>query len=60
MKVYKIRGLIMETTMKSKQDLKREYKERKTMAGVFQIKNIANGKVLLGSSLNLDSKIRQA
>jgi hypothetical protein len=37
----------------SEQDIKREYKERRTEAGVFQIKNTVNGKVLLGSSLNL-------
>ena len=39
--------------MKTKKDIKREYKEREKIAGVFQVKNIANGKVLLGSSLNL-------
>ena len=39
--------------MKSREELKREYKERPKTAGVFQIKNTANGKVLLGSSLNL-------
>lgn len=27
------------------------------MAGVFQVKNTANGKVLLGSSLNLDGPL---
>ncbi|MBN2602496.1 MAG: GIY-YIG nuclease family protein [Candidatus Marinimicrobia bacterium] len=43
--------------MKSKQDMRREYKERKTQAGVFQIKNVANGKVLLGSSLNLEGPL---
>jgi len=43
--------------MKSKQDIKREYKERKKTAGVFQVKNIANGKVLLGSSLNLEGPL---
>jgi len=32
----------------------REYKERKITAGVFQIRNGANGKVFLGSSLNLE------
>jgi hypothetical protein len=35
-------------------DIKRAYKERKKPAGVFQVKNTVNGKVLLGSSLNLD------
>ena len=42
------------TKLKSKKDIKREYKERKKPSGVFQIKNIANGKLLLGSSQNLE------
>ncbi len=43
--------------MKSKKDIKREYKERAKIAGVFQVRNTANGKVLLGSSLNLDGPL---
>lgn len=43
--------------MKTKKEIKREYKEREKIAGVFQVKNIANGKVLLGSSLNLDGPL---
>ncbi len=43
--------------MKSREDLKREYKERQKPAGVFQVKNTANGKVLLGSSLNLEGPL---
>ncbi len=43
--------------MKSRQNINREYKERKKQAGVFQVKNIANGKVLLGSSLNLEGPL---
>ncbi len=43
--------------MKSKEELKREYKERQTPAGVFQIKNTVNGRVLLGSSLNLEGPL---
>ena len=43
--------------VKSKQDIKREYKERKKPAGVFQVKNTVNGKVLLGSSLNLEGPL---
>ncbi len=42
---------------KTRQDIKREYKERKKPAGVFQVKNSANGKVLLGSSLNLEGPL---
>ena len=40
--------------MPSKKDIIREYKERKKPSGVFQVKNTVNGKVLLGSSLNLE------
>ncbi len=43
--------------MKSKRDIKREYLERKKPAGVFQVKNSANGKVLLGSSLNIEGSL---
>ncbi len=43
----------MTQSVKSRQDVKREYKERKNEAGVFHIKNTLNGKVFLGSSLNL-------
>lgn len=43
--------------MPSRQEVKREYKGRRKPAGVFQVKNLANGKVLLGSSLNLDGPL---
>jgi group I intron endonuclease len=43
--------------VKSKKDIVREYKERQKPAGVFQIKNTVNGKVLLGSSLNLEGPL---
>jgi len=45
--------------VKSRQELKREYKERKKPAGVFQVKNTANGKVLVGSSLNLEGSLNK-
>jgi group I intron endonuclease len=45
--------------MKTKEDLKREYKERAKPAGVFLIKNTANGKVFLGSSLNLEGPLNR-
>ncbi len=45
--------------MKTKQEIKREYKERKVPSGVFQVKNTVNGKVLLGSSLNLDGSLNR-
>ena len=43
--------------MKSRKELNREYLERPKPAGVFQIKNTVNGKVLLGSSLNLEGAL---
>lgn len=47
----------MQTSMKSRKELNREYLERPKPAGVFQVKNTANGKVLLGSSLNLNGAL---
>jgi hypothetical protein len=43
--------------MKTRSELKREYKERRKPAGVFQVKNLANGRFLLGSSLNLEGPL---
>ena len=44
----------MSTDSERKKLLIRAYKERPKPAGIFQVKNSVNGKVLLGSSLNLD------
>jgi group I intron endonuclease len=38
-----------------KRDSKREYKETTQPMGVFQIRNLTNGKVWIGSSLNLEA-----
>ena len=48
-----------EQHMKTRKEIHREYKERVKPSGVFQIKNIANGKVLLGSSLNLEGLLNR-
>ena len=42
---------------KTKREINREYKDRQKPAGVFQIKNIQNGKIFLGSSLNLEGPL---
>jgi hypothetical protein len=55
-----IQNTSRKRTVKTRQEIKREYKERKKPAGVFQIKNVANGKVLLGSSLNLEGPLNSA
>ena len=45
--------------MKTREQLKREYKEHRRPAGVFWVKNTRNGKVLLGSSLNLEGSLNR-
>lgn len=45
--------------MKTRKEINQEYLERPKPAGVFQIKNLENGKVLLGSSLNLDGPLNK-
>jgi hypothetical protein len=48
-----------EKRMKTRKEIHLEYKERVKPSGVFQVKNIANGKVLLGSSLNLEGPLNK-
>jgi hypothetical protein len=48
-----------EDKMKTRKEIHREYKERVKPSGVFQIKNLSNGKVLLGSSLNLEGPLNK-
>jgi group I intron endonuclease len=47
----------MAVNVNSRQEMKRAYKEREKPAGIFQVKNLGNGKVLLGSSLNLEGPL---
>ena len=42
---------------KTQREINSEYKERPKPAGVYLIKNIANGRVFLGSSLNLEGPL---
>ena len=42
--------------MKTKKELKEEYKQRKIPMGVFQIKNIKNNKILIDNSIDMESK----
>lgn len=44
---------------KSRRELNREYAERVKPAGVYQVKNLVTGKVLLGSSLNLEGPLNR-
>ena len=43
--------------MKTREELKQEYKERKKEAGIFCVRNTVTGRILLGSSLNLDGPL---
>jgi len=47
----------MET--KTRKELNRAYMERVKPAGIYQVKNMVNGKMLLGSSLNLEGPLNR-
>ncbi|WP_437964176.1 metalloregulator ArsR/SmtB family transcription factor [Sorangium sp. So ce260] len=47
------------STMETRKELKRQYLETPKQAGIFQIKNTVNGKVLLGSSTNLHGPLNK-
>lgn len=42
--------------MKTRKEIKEEYKQMKFPMGIFQIKNIQNGKVLIDNSIDMSSK----
>lgn len=50
---------MMENRSKTRKEMNREYVERVKPAGIYQVKNIANGRVLLGSSLNLEGPLNR-
>lgn len=50
---------MMENKTKTRKEMNREYVERIKPAGVYQVKNLANGKALLGSSLNLEGPLNR-
>ena len=45
--------------MVTRAEIKRQYKETPKQAGVFQIINTVNGKILLGSSKNLQGRLNK-
>lgn len=49
----------MSSEGKTRADLRRAYKETPAQAGIFQIKNIRTGRVLLGSSTNLHGPLNK-
>jgi group I intron endonuclease len=40
----------------NKSEIKKQYKQTLTPMGVYQLKNLANGKILIGSSKNLPAR----
>jgi group I intron endonuclease len=49
----------MDSQGKTRAELRRAYKEAPRQAGIFQVKNLRNGKVLLGSSANLHGPLNK-
>ena len=49
----------MEVRAKTRKELNREYVERVKPAGIYQVKNTVNGKMLLGSSMNLEGPLNR-
>ncbi len=45
--------------MSTRAELKRAYKETKPEAGIYQIRNLVNGKVLVGSSDSLHGRLNR-
>lgn len=41
--------------MKTKKELKEEYSQKQFRMGVFQVRNMVNGKIFVGSSVNLEA-----
>jgi len=49
----------MKSNPKTRKELNREYMQRVKPAGIYQVKNIASGKILLASSLNLEGPLNR-
>lgn len=45
--------------MKTKKQLKEDYKSLKPEMGVFQVRNLANGKILVSNALNIQAKFNR-
>jgi len=47
----------MKEKKKNKKELKKQYKQNIEPMGVFQVKNLINGKIFIDSGINLQGKI---
>jgi group I intron endonuclease len=48
-----------ENKTKTRKEIHQDYKQRVKPSGVYQVKNLTNGKMLLGSSLNLEGPLNR-
>jgi group I intron endonuclease len=48
-----------ENKPKTRKELQREYQDRVKPSGVYQVNNLSNGKILLGSSLNMEGLLNR-
>ncbi len=46
--------------MTNKKELKKQYKANPPKMGIFQIKNLANGKIFIGRGMNVQGKINSS
>lgn len=44
--------------MNRHKELKQQHKQNPPRGGVYQIKNLVNGKIFIGSSTNVEAKLR--
>ena len=49
----------MDSKSRSRKEIHQAYKERVKPAGIFMIKNVASGRILLGSSLNIEGPLNK-
>jgi hypothetical protein len=51
--------VVMDNKTKTRKEINREYAERIKPSGVYQVKNLLSGRMLLGSSLNLEGPLNR-
>jgi group I intron endonuclease len=49
----------VENKTKTRKEIHREYAERVKPAGIYQVRNLLSGRMLLGSSLNLEGPLNR-
>jgi len=52
--------LNLKNKLSDKKELKNQYKQNQPRMGVFQIKNLENGKIFIGRGMNVQGKLNSA